>query len=91
MPDKIMEVVDGPDKPALLWAVSYPDRQEVQFKLAEGAITARIRRMSEQADGMSFELEGEVSAGPDEGRPLRGNYSVADRKGALRIVGATPA
>ncbi len=91
MPDKVMQVVDGPDKPALLWAVSYPDREEVQFKLADGSITARIRRMSEQADGMSFELEGEVSAGPDEGRPLRGNYSVGDRTGALRIVGAVPA
>lgn len=91
MPDKVIQVVDGPDKPALLWAVSYPDRQEVQFKLAEGSITARISRMSEHADGMNFELEGEVSAGPDEGRPLRGNYSVGDRRGALRIVGAIPA
>lgn len=91
MSDKFVRVVDGPDKPALLWAVSYPDRQEVLFKLEEGSLSARIRRMSEQADGMSFEIEGEVAAGPDEGRPVRGSYSVAERKGALRIVGAIAA
>lgn len=90
MPDKRLHVIDGPDKPALLWAVSYPEREEVVFKLEEGAIQAKVSRMSERDDGFTFELEGEVAAGPDEGRPFRASYSVTERSGSLIIVGGSP-
>lgn len=90
MPDRHLHVVNGPDKPALLWAVSYPEREQVIFALEEGSISTRISRISERDDGFSFDVEGEIAAGPDEGRPFHASYSVTDRKGALTIVGGKP-
>lgn len=90
MPDKHVQVIDGPDKPALLWAVSYPEREEVVFKLEEGALQARLSCIEECDDGFSFDLEGEVIAGPDDGRPFRASYSVTDRRGLLTIIGGSP-
>ena len=63
MPEHNLRVIDGPDKPALQWALAYPDREEVHFKLEDDSADASILRMDETADGLSFELEGILTSG----------------------------
>ncbi len=82
----VFEITDGPDKPALQWAVAYPDRQEVHFRLDTDAVDARIDRIEEQADGFSFKLNGRVTTGPHKDRPFEANYSVEGRTGTLRVL-----
>jgi hypothetical protein len=80
------EITDGPDKPALQWAVAYPDRQEVHFRLHEDAVDTRIDHIEEQADGFTFKLNGRVTTGPHKDRPFEANYSIEGRTGTLRIL-----
>jgi hypothetical protein len=56
-----LQITDGPDKPGLRWAVAYPDRQEVHFRLEEDAVDARVDRMDEQTDGVTFKLSGQLT------------------------------
>ncbi len=83
MADDVLVVTDGPDKPALQWAVAYPEREQVHFKLEGDGIDAQILRMDEQPDGFSFELRGIARSGAMSGRPFRGSYSVESRSGSL--------
>jgi len=80
------EITDGPDKPALQWAVAYPDRQEVHFRLDKDAIDTRIDHIEEQTDGFTFKLNGRVTTGPHKDRPFEANYSIEGRTGTLRIL-----
>jgi len=81
-----MQITDGPDKPALQWAVAYPDRQEVHFRLENDAVDARIDRIEEQSDGFTFKLNGRVTTGPHKNRPFEAQYSVEGRTALLRAV-----
>lgn len=85
-----LEVLDGPDKPALLWALTYPDREQVHFKLADGGLDARIVRIDEMADGLSFRIMGIVESGPFMTKTFEGVYSVANRTGSLSLRDADP-
>lgn len=85
MADRVVEVVDGPDKPALQWAIAYPERERVHFRLEGDGIDAQVMRMDERGDGFTFDLEGIVRSGECAGRPFRGTYSVETRSGQLTI------
>lgn len=80
------EITDGPDKPALQWAVAYPDRQEVHFRLDNDAVDTRIDRIEEQADGFTFKVSGRVTTGRHKDRSFEANYSIEGRTGTLRIL-----
>lgn len=83
MDTKVLHAVDGPDKPALQWALLYPERgQTVIFKIADGPVEAQISKMEEIA-GFEFDLRGKFTSGPLRGTPFKGHYSVASRSGSF--------
>lgn len=81
----VLQVVDGPDKPALQWAVSYPDREQVHFKLAGDAIDARIERIDEQGPSFDFKLTGMITSGVYKNRRFEAVYSVESRSGTITL------
>lgn len=83
-----LEVVDGPDKPSLQWAVAYPERERVHFRGEHDGFDAEIASMEELSDGFSFRLSGLVRSGEHQGRAFTGVYSVEQRAGRLEIDGA---
>lgn len=84
MADVNCTILDGPDKPALLWSVAYPDRPEtVIFNTDDGAIEAVISEMNELSDGISFSLRGRIISGPSIGQPFVASYSVETRSGEI--------
>jgi hypothetical protein len=85
MAEHTLRVIDGPDKPALQWALAYPDREEVHFKLEDEGVDASILRMNETGDGFSFELEGVLMSGAYKSRPFTGSYSVDSRSGQITV------
>jgi hypothetical protein len=82
-------VRDGPDKPALQWALLYPERgQSVIFKTEDETMEAQISEMEELAgDGFLFNLRGTFASGPLRGQPFHGTYSVSSRRGSLMLDG----
>lgn len=83
--DAVLTISDGPDKPALQWALVYPGREPVHFRIGEEPVDADIDEMTEHADGWSFDLKGSFSSGPNKGVPFYGTYSVASRSGSLTL------
>lgn len=81
----LLEIVDGPDKPAMQWAIAYPDREEVQFRLADDALDARLDLIEELGPGFDFRIAGVITTGPHKGKPFTGTYSVEGRRGTLQI------
>lgn len=81
-------IVDGPDKPALQWALAYPDREQVHFKLENDGIDAQILKMEELGEGFNFALQGVIRSGAFNGARFEGTYSVEARAGSLTISGA---
>lgn len=80
-----LNVLDGPDKPALQWAVAYPERgQTVVFKLADDTVEASIAKMDEVA-GFDFDLEGTFASGELKDKRFEGHYSVETRSGRLVV------
>lgn len=86
MAEKQLKIIDGPDKPALQWAVAYPEEQEVNFKVEGDTVDARIDRIDEKGEGFSFELEGVLTSGTYKNAPFRASYSVESRSGAIRVL-----
>ncbi len=90
MPSQSLTIVDGPDKPALQWAVAYPEREKVHFRLEGDGIDAQILRMDELSDGFSFAIDGIVRSGDRTGAAFHASYSIETRSGSLSIAeGAT--
>lgn len=86
MSETIVEILDGPDKPALQWAVAYPERgQTVTFRLPQDAVEASIQRMEEVGNGFDFDLTGNFVTGALKGRGFQGHYSVETRSGSLVV------
>lgn len=86
MAEVALEVVDGPDKPEMIWSLAYPDReQSVMFKTRAGSVEAIVTRMDEMPDGFSFTLQGRIASGAHQGEPFTGTYSVERRAGRLLI------
>jgi hypothetical protein len=89
MSRKLLKIVDGPDKPALQWALAYPDREQVHFVLAGDATDAAIVRIEEIAEGFTFEINGRLTTGTYKGQPFQGIYSVETRSGSIALgIGA---
>lgn len=86
MTDAVLKVSHGPDKPALQWALIYPGREPVHFRIDDDTIDAEIEEMTEQPDGWSFDLKGRLSSGPYKGVPFHGVYSVESRSGSLTLA-----
>ena len=86
MTEAVLNISDGPDKPALLWALAYPGREAVHFRIDEEPVDADIDEMTEHSDGWSFDLKGRLSSGPNKGMPFYGTYSVASRSGSLTLA-----
>jgi hypothetical protein len=87
MAERTLHVIDGPDKPALQWALAYPDREQVHFELENDSVDATIIRIDEMADGFSFELKGVLTSGVYKSLPFRGSYSVDSRSGQITVTG----
>lgn len=86
MPDRLVTVRDGPDKPALQWALLYPERgQSVTFRTESDTVEAEIAEMEEIGNGFDFGLKGRFASGPLRGMPFHGIYSVASRQGSLTL------
>ncbi len=85
MPERTLKIINGPDKPALQWALAYPDREQVHFRLENDGVDAQILRMDELPDGLSFTIEGVVKSGTLQGSSFRGAYSVETRSGSLSL------
>jgi hypothetical protein len=89
MTRKMLKIVDGPDKPALEWALAYPDREQVHFVLDGDAADAAIVRIEEVAEGFTFEINGRLTTGVHKGEAFQGIYSVETRSGSIALgVGA---
>ncbi|MDX2156438.1 MAG: hypothetical protein SFW09_08000 [Hyphomicrobiaceae bacterium] len=88
MAEAMLKLIDGPDKPALQWALSYPERETVHFKLDSDAIDVRVHRMDEPADGFTFTLHGVVVSGSHKGKPFSAVYSVENRAGSITLGAA---
>lgn len=88
MSDEAVTVIDGPDKPALQWALLYPERgQSVTFRTEDDVVEARIAEMVEIGNGFDFGLRGTFCSGRLRDRPFHGTYSVGSRSGSFRIDG----
>jgi len=85
LPRPTLQIVEGPNKPALQWALAYPDREQVHFGLEGDAVDAKVHHMNELGEGFTFELSGVLTSGTYKGQPYRGVYSVETRKGSLAI------
>ena len=85
MADK-MEILDGPDKPELQWALNDPKEYKVNFRVENDAIDAQILRMVEGPDGFTFGLQGRIAAGIHKGSPFEAVYSIESRSGWLRLA-----
>ena len=83
----VVSVLDGPDKPALQWALLYPERgQTVTFKIDGDTVDAQIAEMAE-VSGFDFNLSGTFVSGGLKGKVFEGHYSVETRSGSLRVTG----
>lgn len=81
------ELTDGPDKPALQWAVAYPERERVQLRGPGEVFDAEVRSMEETGGGgMGFRLLGLIRSGRFDGRPFEAAYDLGTRSGILDIV-----
>lgn len=89
MSERTFKITNGPDKPALQWAVAYPDRERVHFGLENDGLDVQVLRMDELSDGFSFKLEGVVASGSMKGASFQAAYSIEDRGGTLSVAGAT--
>ncbi len=85
-----LEIMDGPDKPGLIWALTYPEKEQVHFKLADGGIDGRVTRIDEMADGFTFQIEGVVISGAFKDKAFSATYSVGERTGSLDIARTGP-
>jgi hypothetical protein len=86
MAEQSVTVVYGPDKPALQWALLYPERgQSVAFKTHDEIVEAQIDEMDEIGNGFSFGLKGKFCSGSLQGQPFHGTYSVESRTGSLTL------
>ena len=56
MANREFTIHNGPEKPALLWAIAYPNYERVTFELDDGPITAQILEMKEYSDDFTFDL-----------------------------------
>jgi len=86
MLEQRLTIIDGPDKPALQWALAYPDREQVHFKLENDGIDAQILKIEELGEGFNFALQGVIRSGPLNGARFEGTYSVEARAGSLSIL-----
>jgi hypothetical protein len=83
---KDLRIIDGPDKPALQWALTYPERNlHVHFNTDGDIFDASVVEMEELEDGLSFRLKGAIETGVFRGQPFQGVYSVGSRNGVLRV------
>lgn len=84
-----LNIIDGPDKPALQIALASPDSARVHFVLEGDAADAQIVRIEEMAEGFTFEIKGRLISGLHKGQPFQGIYSVETRSGSVALsVGA---
>ena len=80
-----LRIVEGPDKPALQWAVAYPNRHlHIHFDTFADAVDAHLDRMQELGDGTQFELYGHLTSGLYKGWPFKGVYDLETRSGVLK-------
>lgn len=85
MTKHVLQVIDGPDKPALQWALSDPAQEQVHFLLDYDGVDARILRMDEMADGFDFKIQGILVSGIYKSMPFTALYCVGSRSGQITI------
>jgi hypothetical protein len=84
---KQLTIINGPNKPALLYSLVYPGRRHhVHFETSDDAFDASIDEMNELDDGFSFVLKGELTSGLHKHEPFEAIYNVGSRRGELGLV-----
>ena len=82
-----LRIKEGPTKPDLQWAVSYPDRHiHVHFDAVDDAVDAHVDTMEEQRDRTTFLLTGHLTSGMYKGWPFRAMYDLTERAGILHAT-----
>src|SRR5690242_4047782 len=81
------QILSGPDKPALLWAVQYPEKSHVDFEV-EGAapLRARVCKIVEQTDGFTYKIAGTIISRPYQDCLFQATYHVGSGNGSVEIV-----
>lgn len=85
MAPRELNIVDGPDKPALQWSLTKPGECVVHFRVEGDAYDAQIARMDEGEDGFTFGLRGHLTSGELKGHPFEAIYSIETRSGRMRV------
>jgi hypothetical protein len=82
-----LRIKDGPTKPDLQWAVSYPDRHiHMHFDTVEDAVDAHVDAMDEQPNGTTFVLTGHLVSGLYKGWLFRAEYDLESKAGILHAT-----
>lgn len=85
MPDIELTIVGGPDKPALQWAVAYPERHvHVHFDTTTDALDVHVDEIKEMDQPTQFGLKGRIASGVYKGWPFKAIYDLTDRSGTLK-------
>jgi hypothetical protein len=80
-----LNIVDGPDKPDLQWAVAYPDRGlQVHFRTDADAVDAQVDHVEEFGDGTQLGLAGYLTSGLYKGWPFKAVYDLGSRSGVIK-------
>jgi hypothetical protein len=85
-----LNIVDGPLKPDMQWAVAYPDKhQHIHFETDADPVDVHLDRIEELGDGTSFGLTGHIVSSNHKNRRFRAVYHLSergpDRKGVIEI------
>jgi hypothetical protein len=86
-----LNIVDGPLKPDLQWAVAYPEKHlHIHFETEGEPVDVHLDRMEELADGTSFGLAGHVVSSKHKNRRFKAVYHLSDRgperRGIIEIL-----
>lgn len=85
MADVELDIVDGPTKPDLQWAIAYPERHlHIHFDTARDAVDAHLDEMQEMGDGTRFALKGHLTSGMYKGWPFKAVYDISTRSGTIK-------
>jgi hypothetical protein len=91
MADAELNIVDGPTKPDLQWALAHPERHlHIHFDTGRDAVDAHIDEMHELDDGTRFALKGHLTSGAYKGWPFKAVYDVASRSGLIKAIEPAP-
>ena len=84
-----IKITDGPAKPDLQWAVSYPEKHlHIHFATDADPLIVHLDQMQEIADGTEFELKGHIVSEPYKNKKFTALYDLESKTGVLEVAEA---